>query len=368
MPMQYDTLSSLTPVVRREVLTGELSRRLKDMDIMPATEVDSVVDQLVGLSLSEIVSSFQDPVRLSHQIDIARSTLGLRPIASSSGASPTGNGNGNGVQHRKSPSPSNSQDSRLLGPDVLNATASAPDHPSTPISVSVSSTPPRTSSPSGSIAQPTSEKERIRAAVEKLEGPEKAAKLTELMMTLPKRDRALCLFNGEILRNKIQDAKIVLESLEEDDEEEEQTPAAAAVPLSSYKGQGPTTPARKTTSLSQTVSPRTPDLSSRGPSAAASPVPVTPTTSGITIGAGGNEGAPSALLKTLADQRAEDVLKILREGGIPGVEAEDPLVRKATDEFVESLKGQRLSAQKSQAGDRVCVFVLVIDRWFVRVN
>lgn len=83
MPVPYDTLSSLTPVVRHEVLTGELFRHLKDMDIMPATKVNTIVDQLVGLPLSEIVSSFYDSVRMRHQIDVARSTLGLCPIASS---------------------------------------------------------------------------------------------------------------------------------------------------------------------------------------------------------------------------------------------------------------------------------------------
>ncbi|KAN0124312.1 hypothetical protein V8E52_001961 [Russula decolorans] len=59
----------------------------------------------------------------------------------------------------KTPSPANSQDSHLLDTNALNATASAPEHPSTPISVAASlSTPPCTSSPSGSVAPTTASK------------------------------------------------------------------------------------------------------------------------------------------------------------------------------------------------------------------
>ncbi|KAN0118278.1 hypothetical protein V8E52_005254 [Russula decolorans] len=56
----------------------------------------------------------------------------------------------------KTLSPANSQDSHLLDTNALNATASAPKHPSMPISVAASlSTLPRTSSPSGSVAPAT---------------------------------------------------------------------------------------------------------------------------------------------------------------------------------------------------------------------
>jgi polyadenylate-binding protein len=86
----------------------------------------------------------------------------------------------------KTPSPANSQDSHLLDTNALNATASAPEHPSTPISVAASlSTPPCTSSPSGSVAPTTaSEGERILAAVTHLE-PDRATYLTDLLMQSP---------------------------------------------------------------------------------------------------------------------------------------------------------------------------------------
>ena len=122
------------------------------------------------------------------------------------------------------------------------------------------STPPRTESPSGSVG-PTSERDRILAAVSKFE-PAQAAELTELIMSLPKRERAMCLFNVEVLRAKIADAKLVLDA---DDDEE----ASAQVPV-------PQTPQARKISTSLENSPQTPDLSSRGASAAASPTPATP--------------------------------------------------------------------------------------------
>ena len=53
--MRYDDLSALSPVVRKEVLTGDLSRRIKNMDVVASDELDSVVQAIVGLSLSEVV-------------------------------------------------------------------------------------------------------------------------------------------------------------------------------------------------------------------------------------------------------------------------------------------------------------------------
>jgi polyadenylate-binding protein len=209
LPMRYDELSSLSPVVRKEVLTGDLSRRIRDMQIVDEGDVSSIVSSLVNLSLSEVLQTIEDPIRLHDQVESLKKNIKPKSTIGS-----------------KSPSPSASQDSGL-DPNV-GATASAPEHPSTPVSVSVGySTPPRTSSPSGSLP-PMSEKDRLFAAVSKLENS-RQKELTELLMTLPKRERAMCLFNVEILRSKLVDAKMVLDS---EDGEEEKTiePPVAAVP------------------------------------------------------------------------------------------------------------------------------------------
>lgn len=312
LPMRYDELAALSPVVRKEVLTGELSRRVKAMDTVPAKDVNVIVDSLVALSLSEVVSGIQDPAKLAEQVQGLRSKT-------SKGSPPD-----------KSPSPSTSQDSRLLDPASLNATASAPEHPSTPVSLNdnLAPSPPRSSSPSGSVA-PTSERDRILTAVNKLE-TSRQGEITDLIMSLPKRERAMCLFNPEILRAKIADGKMVLDS-----DDGEATLASVATPVA------PVTPQAKKISSTITDSPQTPDLSSRGPSAASSPVPATP-------------GATHTIA-SLARLPAAEIVRMANSStatGLPLPKA-DPLVVKATDEFIDGLLDKPIQTQKQQLGDKL---------------
>ncbi|KAK7044810.1 hypothetical protein R3P38DRAFT_2880974 [Favolaschia claudopus] len=260
LPMRYDDLYSLSPVVRTEVLTGELSRRVKTMGLVPNDELDSVVDSLVHISLQDVVHP-------------------LRPS--------------------KDNSPRKSPHSRLLDPNALNATASAPEHPSTPISVNASlSTPPRTSSPSGS---------RIQAAICKLE-TSRQNELTDLLMSLPKRERAMC----------------------SDDEVAGEAETIQPVPI---------TPQAKKIATS---SPQTPELSSRGPSATASPTPTTPSAGGHTIA-------------SLARLPAAEIIRLATSTsatGLPLPKA-DPLVVQATDEFIDGLLDKPAQVQKQQLGDKL---------------
>jgi polyadenylate-binding protein len=319
LPMRYDDLSALSPVVRKEVLTGELSRRLKSMPTIPSTEVDGIVESLVGLSLSDVVSAIQDPTRLDEHIQRARNALPTSAV----------------TPPEKAPSPANSQDSRLLDTNALNATASAPEHPSTPISVAASlSTPPRTSSPSGSVAPATaSERERILAAVTRLE-PERATDLTDLLMSLPKRERAMCLFNVEVLRAKLVDAKVVLDSDDAAD-----GPTANTAPQATPE---PVTPqSKRPVPASQESSPQTPDLSSRGASAAASPTPATPGT--------------THTVASLARLPATEIIKIANSPsttGLPLPKA-DPLVIEATDQFSDSLLDKPVNTRKQLVGEKL---------------
>ncbi|KAH9931023.1 hypothetical protein B0H21DRAFT_97621 [Amylocystis lapponica] len=313
LPMRYDDLSALTPVVRKEVLSGELSRRIRAMDNIAAEDVDAIVESIVAMSLSDVVQGIQDATKLSEQVQAARSSL-------SKTSSPS-----------KSPSPAESQDSRLLDPTAPNATASAPDHPSTPLSMPATlSTPPRTESPSGSLA-PTSERDRMAAAVSKLESAQ-AVELTELLMSLPKRERAMCLFNVEVLRAKIADAKLVLEV----DDTESGAPATVEPPV---------TPQARKVSTPFEGSPRTPDLSSRGASAATSPTPATPSAS----------SASSHTIASLARLPASEIIRLANSSsatGLPLPKA-DPLVVRATDEFIDGLLDKPVQHQKQQLGDKL---------------
>lgn len=284
------------------------------MDVVPAEDLDTIVETIAGLTLADVVSVIQDPTKLAEQIEQATNALTVSKTSTPS----------------KSPSPPMSQDSRNLGPP--NATASAPDRPSTPISMPTSlSTPPRTESPSGSVPPPT-ERERMSAAISKLESTD-VAELTELIMSLPKRDRAMCLFNMEVLRAKIADAKLVLQADDEDG-------SAAKAP------ETPVTPQAKKIIASAGASPKTPDLSSRGPSATASPAPVTP-----------GQATTTHTIASLALLPASEVVRIARSpsaSGLPLPKA-DPLVVKATDEFIDGLLDKPIQTQKQALGDKLCV-------------
>ncbi|KAJ7064793.1 hypothetical protein C8F01DRAFT_1128214 [Mycena amicta] len=322
LPMRYDDLYALSPVVRHEVLTGEMSRRVRALgSAVPANEVDAVIEALVSISLADVVQCIEDPARLAEQVGVIRNSLRSKSSPPS-----------------KSPSPSAStQDSRLLDPNALAATASAPEHPSTPISINASlSTPPRTSSPSGSVP-PTSERERILAAIGKLEST-RQSELTELLMSLPKRERAMCLFNVEVLRAKIADAKLVLES--EEDEAASEGDAAKKETVQPV----PFTPQAKKTSGSAVTSPQTPDLSSRGPSATASPAPTTPST-----------GTTTHTLASLSRLPAAEIIRLATSttsSGLPLAKA-DPLVIQATDAFIDGLLDKPPAVQKQQLGDKL---------------
>ncbi|KAG6865946.1 hypothetical protein C0991_010201 [Blastosporella zonata] len=270
----------------------------------------------------EVVQCIDDPLRLENKVNAIKNNL--RPTAPS-----------------KSPSPSASQDSRLLDPNALNATASAPEHPSTPVSVS----PPRSSSPSGSVP-PTSERDRMLAAVNKLETA-RQADLTDLLMSLPKRERAMCLFNIEVLRVKLADAKMVLESEDGEEEQQEQKLPSSDAQSTQSAPQStsvPVTPQAKKHVSRLEESPKTPDLSSRGPSAASSPLPGTP---------GGVDSGHT--IASLAKLPAAEIVRIARSSsatGLPLPKA-DALVVQATDEFMDGLRDKPSQQQKQLLGDKL---------------
>ncbi|KAJ8081886.1 hypothetical protein PM082_007732 [Marasmius tenuissimus] len=337
LAMKYDDLAALSPVVRKEVLTGELSRRVKNSGLASGSEIDQIVDALTAVSLSEVVKIIEDPEKLADQIKSIQSNH---------------NESQNNDEDTQSQSRSTSQDSRLLDPNALAATASAPEHPSTPISVNASlmSTPPRTTSPSGSLP-PVSDRDKMLNAVSKFEAnASKRELLTDLMMGLPKRERAMCLFNTEVLRVKIEEAKAILES----EEDEEEAPAPP-----------PVTPKKKVVpkATEDGSSPLTPDLSSRGPSATSSPLPGTPTPA---PGAGANVaiaspssnlGAPQyTSLASLSKLPAAEIVRLANKAGsvADGVLPKpDPLVVAETDRFVDGLMGQQPHQQKQQLGDKL---------------
>ena len=161
-------------------------------------------------------------------------------------------------------------------------------------------------------------------AISKLEKSH-IAELTDLLMSLPKRERALCLFNTEVLRAKIADAKIVLEAAEE----EESVPTSAPIPV---------TPQKKT-AVAEVSTPDTPDLSSRGPSVAASPAPQTPGTS-----------IPSHSFDALAQMPFVKIHELIKSGAnLPSFSVSPELIEE-TNQWVATVSSHSLPTFKEQAG------------------
>jgi polyadenylate-binding protein len=161
-------------------------------------------------------------------------------------------------------------------------------------------------------------------AISKLEKSQ-IAELTDLLMSLPKRERALCLFNTEVLRAKIADAKIVLEAGEEEE------PAPSLAPL-------PVTPQKKVAGV-EVGTPETPDLSSRGPSVEASPAPQTP---------GTNTSIYS--FDALAQMPFTKIYHLINSGvNLPSLSVSPELIEE-THQWVASISAHSLPTFKEQAG------------------
>ncbi|KAG8937854.1 hypothetical protein FRC00_013460 [Tulasnella sp. 408] len=335
---QHEELSALSPVVRRDVLTGELTRQVKSLETVPSNDVAGIVESLVNLSLADVVEAIHNQEILKEQVE---------KVAASQVAAPAPAPLAPGETTLESPGPAAPkpvvpEDSKLLDPSSLSNTpappASAPEHPSTPVSTTGSlSDYPRTSSPSGSLLL-GSEKDKLLAAVSRVDASH-APDITNLLMSLSKKERAMCLFNPDYLKNKVAEAKAVLEA----DEEHAEVPASPAPTTAA-----PTTPAKSTQGLGSAImSPQTSAISLSGASAAATPeVPGTPAI------------VPAATVHTLASLArlsATEIIKLANSPnatGLPLAKA-DPEVVKATDEFIDSLNGQSEQQKKQVVGTKL---------------
>jgi len=348
--MRYDDLSALSPVVRSEVLNGELLRRVRETEGVEDDEIDDIVRTMMELSLDQIVCSLQDRNTFLGQIENARQARQPPPLSA-----PVLDALNEPIAFPPT-SRAASTSSTLLDPQTLAATASAPEHPSTPVSFNPSvATPPRTASPTGSFATAgQGEKERLYNAVARLE-PQNATEITDLLLSLNKKERALCLFNADYLNSKVESAKNILSVLEDD--------PVPTPPASKPETMG--TSQEKTTkrAVAQSGSPKTPDLSySRGPSLAASPAaPVTPNITSMAIPPASSSSTITTTavhtLATLAKLPATEIVKIaggnpVATTGLPLPKA-DPLVTRSTDEFIDAIQGRSIAQQKQALGDKL---------------
>ena len=131
-------------------------------------------------------------------------------------------------------------------------------------------------------------------------------------MSLPKKERALCLFNNEVLRGKVRDARVVLES-EGDDE-----------PVPQPKAQ-PSTPKKDKEKEKE-----------KEPTASSTP-PLQPIT-----------------LSSLSHLPASEILRRLPSLALtPPLPTPDPLVVSSTDSFIDSLLSKSQQTQKQLLGEKL---------------
>ncbi|KAF9530219.1 hypothetical protein CPB83DRAFT_851194 [Crepidotus variabilis] len=386
IPLTYNSLSSLSPVVRREIMTGELTRRLTGSMItkewgLGEKDIENFVESVVGGSLSGLIAFLEGgDDNVGPKLKDA-----LEGWAGKSGFVKGQPKNEPEKEKEASTRPTSTHSTRSSSSSMANnpATASAPEHPSTPVSMdhtllTTNTPPPRTSnsspshpvspntgtlSPSSilspsSLSSTQSERERIRGAVQHHANElseKKQKELEDLLMSLPKRERAMCLFSGEVMRVKIRDAKVVLE----DDDELEDGVAAepAAAPAA------PATPKKPTEEIveKEKTTPKTNDVpvpkpSPPAPAAAAAPTAPVPTTAA---------GAPTVpqttyTLPLLARLPCAEIMRLSNSPALHTnaslaalLPTPDQALVTSTDTFIDSLLDKPIQAQKQALGEKL---------------
>ena len=346
IPLTYNSLSTLSPVVRREVLSGELNKRVRAMEEAKGMDdkgVEEIVEGITSLTLSSVVQILDDSNagggRLRERVATYRAKHPEAVLA-------------------ESPSGSDEQ---------VTAPAAIPDHV---LAHSNRSTPApqtftRTSSPRGSVP-PLSERDRVFAAISKLEkgaDEKRLGELVSLVMSLPKRERALCLFNSEVMKSKLEDAKVILDA--EETEEGEKTESASA-----SEGDGDSTKSApqiqvKTGKRGVLTSVSTPDLATPPITTSTPPLPPPPpppptitkaTTSTSTTTPASSTGV-TYTLTTLAALPSPEILSILRTN--PSLHAAlslpvpSPSSITAMETFMDSIKDKPVQGQKQALGEKL---------------
>ncbi|EPQ25935.1 uncharacterized protein PFL1_06609 [Pseudozyma flocculosa PF-1] len=189
---------------------------------------------------------------------------------------------------------------------------------------------------------PASSKERerlLRAVISVAPAGAPVEDITDMLVTLPKKERALCLFNPEVLRAKVEDAREILDMTE--DEEigggGSDAPASAAAAASSSSPKS-----------DKAVKSEPAVIGSGSNTNGTDAAPATTTTTTTT----------TYTLATLAELPAAEIIKLANStqgpasSGLPLPKA-DPKVVQQTDEFIDSLAGKAPHDQKQKLGDQL---------------
>ncbi|EJU02160.1 hypothetical protein DACRYDRAFT_115923 [Dacryopinax primogenitus] len=346
--LHQDELSSLSPVVRREVLHGELSRRLKELDNpVPDEEAPSVIEALIGMPLDVIVEGLRSKEGLEALTARVRGEAAQAAQAEEEyleeGMTP--HAPSHGIERERAPSHLELPEQMLPqrpGPSPtqgvpLGLSASAPEHPSSPVSLPAqATTKPLTPAPQGGSSAgqtPTTEREKLHFKVTELGSVPEAEvdEVVDLLMTLTKKERALCAFNTEYLRGKVSGAREVVLAAngEETDSLADAGPVAATPP---EEGNGKALPTTPQPVVAPT--PTRPIVSSLTPSPAAQ---------------------PSYTLETLAALPAAEIMRVIRtpnSSGLPLPKVDADVIR-STDSWMDSLEGKADWDRKQKLGEKL---------------
>lgn len=293
----------MTPERRKSVLTAEVGKRVREYSGVKKDDVDGVVRALVGLDLG-VVDALRDRVLLGEKVSEAL---------------------------------------------TLVKAEAASVHPTPPASNLASPTPPSGASHPGPPTTPLadrSERERLLHAISKIESdPTKAKEVTEMILSLSRKERALCLFNNEVLKLKVSEAKAVIDSLEDDDEDTEGGPSALYPSPGKIKAPF-ATPQRTRSAPIDPTSPLSPEASVAQGAAVPASTPTSPAVSGTAALPKTVEGnGASVALKPIEEVAAwstKDILTYVREneaainsGGLEGVPKPEEGKRREMDVFLD---------------------------------
>ncbi|SPC64204.1 related to polyadenylate-binding protein 3 [Ustilago sp. UG-2017b] len=278
-----EQLRALSNVVRNELLSGEFTRRVQQLPSIKAALVDDIVSELVKLKLDKAVDALNNPISLIQRVNDARDRLPQSPVsAAQPGSSSTGS--------------LSAEKPALLGVQTQR---------------SVSST-----SSVGEGSASAKERERLlKAIISVSEAGAPVEDITDMLASLPKKDRALALFNPEFLKQKVEEAKDILDITDESGED---------------------------------LQPSTQSKFLKNPSSSQSPSPAfAPEESKLT--------AQVHTLSSLAALPAEEIIRLATSptsSGLPLPKADSEVV-KSTDAFIDSLAGKAAHDQKQKLGDQL---------------
>ncbi|GAA5963668.1 hypothetical protein JCM3765_003538 [Sporobolomyces pararoseus] len=211
----YNLFSPFGQIVSARVMTDPLTSRSKEFGFVSfeeAEQADSARKEMDG----KLVGSKHITVRL-HEPKKLRET---RLSAGGAVTEHERDGGVEDVQHTLS---------QLSTSDLPVASSSST--PSVdPGVVPVSGVSPSLSpeSPSTTATTTLSEHERLINAVRAIKS-EQTIEIVDLIEGLPKKERVMCLFNPEVLRQKVEDALLILEASKEEQEDQKQITGSTSV-------------------------------------------------------------------------------------------------------------------------------------------